>query len=82
MPPEITTAPATLKGTPAARINTAIDHSVLTRTPGALGTPPFRAQDEHNGRKHRFRHISLLHDHAPSTLDSLSKIGAVPVRKR
>jgi len=34
--------------------------AVLRPRTSVLGTPPFRAQDEHSGRKHRFRHISLL----------------------
>jgi hypothetical protein len=36
-----------------------MDRSVLTAAHSLLGTPPFRAPDAHNGRKHRFRHISL-----------------------
>ena len=36
-----------------------MDRSVLTAAHSLLGTPAFRAPDAHNGRKHRFRHISL-----------------------
>ena len=39
-----------------------MDRSVLTAAHSLLGTPPFRAHNQHamrTTRKHRFRHISL-----------------------
>ena len=68
------TRPVLSKRSPAGR-----RHGRPTRCCScALGTPPFRAQDEHNGRKHRFRHISLL----PARIRSFSLNELSSVRTR
>ena len=62
-PPQAPTQPhSSQESNKASKIHAdnPVDHAVLTARASALGTPPFRAHNEHNGRKHYFRHISLL----------------------